>query len=346
MRSVPRFEHEGTIESEVFDSGLYSAWGRLSFEGRINGGQIAIATRTGNLDQPQKNWSPWSPAITAARGAPIASPAARFVQWRATLTADAAGKSPELESVDVAYLPKNLEPHVDEIEMTPPNYRFPSPSSLSAAAPTLNLPPLGRRRGESSSTLTLDTTTSTPTMTFAKGQMGARWLAADINGDTLIYKVEIRGIKETAWKLLKDKVREKYLSWDSTAFPDGEYRLRITAADSPSNPPQDALTASLDSDPFLIDNTPPKITGLAANRTSARIEVKWQAADALNNLQKAEYSLDGGDWTVVAPVTRLSDSRELDYAFVIDGAAPGEHTIAVRVEDDYDNQATDKIVVQ
>ena len=71
---------------------------------------------------------------------------------------------------------------------------------------------------------------------------------------------------ETEWKLLKDKVAEKYYSWDSTAFPDGEYRLRITASDAPGNPPAEALTARLESDPFIIDNTPPEITGLAASR--------------------------------------------------------------------------------
>ena len=76
----------------------------------------------------------------------MASPAARFVQWRATLTADAGGRSPELESVDVAYLPKNLAPRVEQIEITPPNYKFPAPvTPLPSAQPTLTLPPLGRR---------------------------------------------------------------------------------------------------------------------------------------------------------------------------------------------------------
>ena len=56
----PGLEHEGTIESDVFDAAMYTLWGRLSFEARLNGGQVAIATRSGNLDQPQKNWSPWS----------------------------------------------------------------------------------------------------------------------------------------------------------------------------------------------------------------------------------------------------------------------------------------------
>jgi len=47
--------------------------------------------------------------------------------------------------VDIAYLPKNVEPHVDEIDITEANYRFPAPSSpqISTTVPTLNLPPMG-----------------------------------------------------------------------------------------------------------------------------------------------------------------------------------------------------------
>jgi hypothetical protein len=318
----------------------------LSFEGKLNGGSVAVSTRSGNLDQPQKNWSPWSAPITTQKGGRIASPAARFVQWKATLTADGAGRSPELESVDVAYLPKNVEPHVDEIEMTPPNYKFPASTGASSAlAQTLSLPPLGRRPASSAPSISLESTTSTPAMQLAKGFVGARWLASDPNGDSMVYTVEIRGANETEWKLLRDKVAEKYLSWDSTAFPDGEYRLRIAASDAPSNPPAEALTSRTESDPFIIDNTPPKINGLAATRTAGKLEVRWHAADALNNISKAEYSLDGGDWTVAAPVTKLSDSLELDYVLSVD-AGPGEHTIAVRVADDYDNLAADKAVVK
>ena len=64
-------EHEGTIESDVFDASMYTLWGRLSFEANLNGGQVSIETRSGNLDQPQKNWSPWSAPITATKGARI-----------------------------------------------------------------------------------------------------------------------------------------------------------------------------------------------------------------------------------------------------------------------------------
>jgi hypothetical protein len=138
-------------------------------------------------------------------------------------------------------------------------------------------------------------------------------------------------VNETVWKLLKDKVKEKYLSWDSTAFPDGEYRLRVMASDLPGNTKEDALTGELVSEVFVIDNTPPRIT---------------RAADALSTVTKAEYSLDGGDWTVVDPVTKLSDSRELDYDLALPDITPGEHTIAVRVQDEFENQSTEKVVVR
>ncbi len=344
----PESEHEGSIESDTFDASMYTLWGRLTFEANLNGGQVAIQTRSGNLDQPQKNWSPWSDPITTPKGGKVASPSSRFVQWKAVLTASSAGRSPELESVDVAYLPKNVEPRVDEVEITPANYKFPAPSAPAATTQpaSLTLPPLGRRTSSGSSSFSTDGgTTTTPALTWAKGMLGARWVASDPNGDSMTYTVEIRGTSETEWKPLKDKLADKYFSWDSTAFPDGEYRLRITASDAPNNPPGQALVARAESAPFTIDNTPPRITGLAAARTGGKLQVKWHAADGLNNVTKAEYSLDGGDWTVVAPVSELSDSLELDYDVTLD-VGPGEHTIAVRVQDDFDNPATDKVVVK
>jgi sugar lactone lactonase YvrE len=339
----PGMEKTGHIESDVFDAGFHSLWGRLEFHGNPNGGSISIAARTGNLDQPHRNWSPWSNAVTDAKGARVNSPAARFAQWKATLTAGNSG-SPELEEVDLAYLPRNVAPRIDLIEITPPNYRFPpvTPSS-STAPPTLTLPALGKHPAGSSSS---SSESSGSSMQFAKGSIGARWSAADDNADTLIYTVEIRGKKEKHWKLLKERVKEKYLSFDSTAYPDGEYLLRITASDLPGNPPDQALSTQLESDPFLIDNTPPAITGLTAARNGSNLEVRWKAADALNEIRKAEYSLDGGDWTIVAPAGRLSDSMDLDYELVLKNAAAGEHTIAVRVEDEYGNQSTGKTVVE
>jgi hypothetical protein len=342
----PGLEKSGTIESSVHDAGLFSYWGRLTFRGDPYGGRIAIETRSGNLDRPQNDWSPWSAAIASPDGARIASPPARFLQWRATLEASPTGASPALRSVDVAYLPKNVAPEVERIEITPANYRFPPQVQLTLSPnPPLNLPPIGRPRtpAPSAPSAPADTAVS---LQSAKGYIGARWLASDDNGDDLEFTVQIRGENEKEWKPLKDKLTDRHYSWDSTAFPDGEYRIRVTASDAPDNPPQQTLTASLASGLFTIDNTPPAITGLAATVANGKITVRWRASDALSIISHAEYSLDGGDWTLVDPVGKLSDSKEEDYLLTLDRGAPGERTIAVRVTDDHDNTAVAKVVVR
>jgi sugar lactone lactonase YvrE len=344
-RVGPGLENSGSFESEILDASSFSYWGRISYRGK---GNIAVFTRSGNLNRPESNWSPWArltPDSTAESicdscgGGRSSSPAARFLQYKIELT----GTTSEVSYVEIAYIAKNEAPTVDDVEITPPNYRFPTPVLSITPSNSITLSPIGQpHRSSSSSALEVGTS---QTLNYAKGYIGVRWSAFDEDGDSLIYKVQIRGVKESGWKLLKDAVKEKYLSFDSTAFPDGEYVIRVTASDSPGNPHDQALEGSLESDPFLIDNTPPQILKLAATVSGNKIEVRWQAKDARSNIDKAEYSVNGGEWLLIHPVTKLSDSPEEDYHLEIDRGS-GEQVIAVRVNDEYDNQAVDKVVVK
>lgn len=332
----PEQEKDGTLESDVLDAGSFTDWGRLSWKGAARGGAIAFEARSGNLDRPQKNWSPWAKVDSR-----VTSPPARFLQWKLTVTAAPGGDSPELNSVDVAYQPRNIAPVVSLIEITPANYRFQMQSLTLTPSISITLPPVGGKRTPSPPMLG----SVSQNLPFAKGHIGARWLANDDNGDDLHYTVEIRGVNETVWKKLKDGLNERYYSWDSTAFPDGEYVIRVTATDAPDNPPDHALTAELVSDPFVIDNTPPQITGLIAAPQGQKLAVRWKAADALNPIASAEYSVNGSDWKVAEPTTRLTDSLQHDYSITID-RPQGEVTIAVRVSDHFDNQAVASTVIR
>ena len=348
-RVGPGLEKSGSFESEVLDAGSFAYWGRLSFRGS---GNISVLTRAGNLNHPQSNWSPWAPIQTDAQagalcdscgGGRSASPASRFLQYKIELAASSSAAAAEVSYVDIAYLAKNVPPVVEEIEVAPPNYRFPASNLALTPSTNLTLPPLGQpKRTSSSSSVEVGIS---QTLSYAKGYQSVRWAAIDANGDALVYKVEIRGVKESAWKLLKDGVKEKYLSWDSAAFPDGEYEIRVTASDAPGNPRDQALESSLVSDPFLIDNTPPQILNLTGTISGNKVEVRWKARDARSNIDRAEYSVNGGEWLLAQPVTRLEDSPEEDYRLELDRTS-GEQVIAVRVTDEFDNQTVEKVVVK
>jgi hypothetical protein len=347
FRIGPGFEKKGSFESPVLDAGAFAYWGRISYRGL---GKITISTRSGNRSHPESNWSPWTTLQTETSAAACdscgagrtVSPSARFLQYKVDLTPAPGQPEPEVSYIEVAYLPKNVAPVVEAIDITPSNYRVPVQSLSITPSTSITLPPIGQKANISSSV-----DNGLLTVSYAKGFEGARWLASDENSDSLVYRVEIRGVKESGWKLLKENIKEKNLSWDSSAFPDGEYVLRVTASDSPSNPPDQALTASLVSDPFLIDNTPPQIVNLTGSAASGnKLEVRFAARDARSTIDRAEYSVNGGDWVFIDPVSRLSDSPEEEYHLLIDRPNPGEQVIAVRVSDEFDNQAVNKVVIK
>src|SRR6185369_3569137 len=113
----PELEPSGIFESDVLDAGGFSYWGRIHKEPETPAG-TTFETRSGNVGRAQRNWSDW----TALNQGRAASPPARFLQYRATLTGSA-----ELSGVGIAYLMKNVAPIVPQVEITPPNYRFPAP---------------------------------------------------------------------------------------------------------------------------------------------------------------------------------------------------------------------------
>jgi sugar lactone lactonase YvrE len=349
FRIGPGFEKNGSFESPVLDAGAFAYWGRVNYRGL---GKITVSTRSGNRSHPESNWSPWTvvqadtsaSACDSCGAGRTVSPSARFLQYKIDLTPAAGQPEPEVSYVEVAYLPKNVAPEVTAVDITPANYRFPLQSVSITPSTSITIPPIGQQKSSSSSSLEGN---ASQTLNYAKGFEGARWLASDENGDSLLYRVEIRGVKESGWKLLKENVKERYLSWDSTAFPDGEYVLRVTASDSPSNTIDQALGASLVSDPFLIDNTPPQIVNLTgAAAAGNKLEVRWSARDARSTIDHAEYSVNGAEWVLIDPVSRLSDSPQEEYHLLIDRPSSGEQVVAVRVNDEFDNQAVDKVVIK
>ena len=105
----------GWFESPVHDSSTVARWGKLAWRGDVKG--IAFKTRSGNSLRPDATWSDWSEPLTDPDRAAIASPNARYIQWRAEFSGTA-GSAPALDSVTIAYLPQNTPPNVRSINVT------------------------------------------------------------------------------------------------------------------------------------------------------------------------------------------------------------------------------------
>ena len=124
-------ETEGAYESSVLDAKGSASWGRIWW--RSSGG-VALQTRTGNTRTPNETWSDWSAAYTNGAGAQIASPTAKYLQWRAVLKSAAGAGQQQislnggfvsnaivLNEVNVSYLPRNIAPEVLSIQILPTN---------------------------------------------------------------------------------------------------------------------------------------------------------------------------------------------------------------------------------
>jgi len=350
----PGYETGGTFESDTFDARIFSHWGRLSWWGEngATSGKVAFYVRSGNTSSPEKNWSAWAGPYKSGSET-VDCPPARFVQWKAVFLDSDHGGAPTISWVSLAYQPKNVAPVIDDVVVQDSGIRvqgFGPSAGGGPSAPTpvqLHTPqrpgvPFSASPGPDS--MNKSSHIDVPPQGFAdRGYQSVLWSAHDDNDDDLLYAVYYRGENEKNWRLLKDKLTQRYYSWDTSTMPDGAYYLKIVATDSPSNPSSAALTAERESDRFEIANTPPRIEHLRTAQASPTVHVTFDAVSSSGVIAHAQYSLDAGDWQVAFPVGLLSDATSEKYEFQLEGLTPGEHTVAVQVSDRYDNSTSAKV---
>ena len=375
----PDSEPEGSYESQPFDAHLFTRWGRLQWWGQYAGGlqtrpspdpattkigaRVEFYTRSGNTSEPGNDWSPWAGPYSNAAGDKIESPSSRFVQWKMVLHGAAGGNAPELDWVNLAYLPKNVAPEITGIAIQSPGVRvqgvsLPTPGAAPQTPVQIRMPrppanssvvtTFAASMADASSTSNPARFDAVPQGFTQKGYQSVVWTAEDANEDQLEFSIYFRGETENAWKLLKDKLETRFYAWDTTAMPDGAYYLKIVATDAPGNPAGEGLTSERESDRFEVDNTPPAIAQLTADSAggAGNVRVRFQASDPSSSIARAQYSMDAEDWTLVFPSGGLSDSNKENYDFQLQKVAAGEHTITVRVYDQFENVTSAKATVR
>ena len=357
----PEYEPEGTYESRSFDTQLFSQWGRMDWWSPPPAGPAKASTknsdprleffvRSGNTEDPGKEWSRWFGPYSAV-GSRVECPSARFVQWKAVIHDGRPGDG--IDWVSLAYLPRNVAPVIDAIALQDPGVRAQGNPIIQIGQPsnvTLKMPQTANPAGITISSGTPPKFEAPPQGFAQKGFQSVIWSSHDDNDDELRFAVYYRAEGETTWKLLKEKLDQKFYAWDTTSFADGAYYLRIVASDEPSNPPDKALTTERESERFIVDNTPPVVEGLAvspAARTDkpGSIILKFAARDTTSAIERAQYSVDGADWVLAAPLGGISDALEERYEITIPSLPPGEHSFAVRAYDRFENVGSAKTVL-
>jgi hypothetical protein len=320
---------DGSYESPVRDAKLVSSWGRIWWRGT---GPIEMQTRSGNSARPDTTWSDWSPAYTEANGSQIGSPKARFIQWRAVLHVGnrANAGDAKLEDVSLAYLPRNVPPEVLAISVLQPGIAL-QPQIQIQVDPNIEASGLDP-------SLFGMVVQAPPRRLFQRSARSLQWQTEDRNGDTLEYAVYYRALNETAFRLLKDHIRETFFTVDGASLADGRYVFRVVASDALDNPAGYALSAERVSEAVDIDNSPPVVRSVGQLQLSAeRVRGTFDIEDATGRIKRADVSVDGSPWREIFPDDGIADSSKERYSVDLNASGAGEHTISLRAFDNSNN---------
>ena len=334
----------GTFESPVHDATTVARWGRLSWQQQSCGGcEVAFRTRTGNTARPDMTWSDWSVPLRDGDGSAIASPNARFVQWKAEFKGTVQA-GPALDSVRLAYLPQNTPPAVRSVTVSAQTASAGAAKLASTPAPATAVYSVTVTDTGEAGASSLSGTATQPITRASQEQILVSWAGEDTDGDKLTYSLHFRGEQEREWKLLRAYLTETQWTIDAESLADGRYYFKVTASDRGTNPPENAREADLVSAPVLVDRTPPVVKA-SSSRTGNTIEVIAEADDAGSPLKGCEYAVNAGPWTAVAAEDGIADSRRERFLFRID-AAEGERIVVVRATDSAGNAGLARLVLR
>lgn len=333
LRLAERRGEAGAFLGKPLDAGGFARWGRLRWHATRGDGRVEITTRSGNSAVPDDGWSAWSDPIPADGGA-VASPPARFLQWRARITPKGRGAAPVLTDLELVYRAENRAPRVDWVYVEEPGITI---APKADAPPAYALPPetkpaavrkeLPAKRG------------------FQRGWRAARWSASDPDGDDLVFDVFLRGEGETAWKALVTGLPESYTTWDAASLPDGRYEIRVVARDDAVNGAEHGRAGERVEGPFENDGTPPRVLSVEVRRDGERRVLAAEVSDAVA-VAAASYAIDGGPWVLMSPADGIGDGTRERFEATLPALPPGEHVIVVRATDRAGNPGAGKTVLK
>jgi len=322
-------ERTGEYVSAVKDTGRTSTFGAFRVEGDVpSGSRLEVAFRTGESAAPDSTWSDWSAFQPIGDRPKIVAPPGRFLQWKVRMTSRGSA-SPVIRRVEAAYRNRNAAPVIEAFFAMGPSEVFARSGGGGSNVFETTAPD---EKGIFTS-LEEPKAESAPRKLSRKAYRTLTWKTSDPDGDVVIDLLEFRPVSSSRWIPLKSDIRETFYSFDTSSLPDGEYVFRLTASDAEANPGE-GKSASRETSPVSIDNTPPVIRRIGTGKSPLRFEVE----DAASPLTEFEYSVNAREWVRVEPDDGLSDSRKETYSIDL---APADRSgyLLVRATDASHNVA-------
>jgi hypothetical protein len=290
--------------SKVLDTGIRAHFGQLSW---VSTGTLELSTRSGNTKEPDDTWSAWGKGMAAA--GQIDAPTARYIQVRARWSKD---KDAVLSEVTIPFVTDNLRAVVTTIDA-------------------------GSRKKKDAGSDAVPTS-GAPITDAASSKLNLTWKVDNPDQDKLRYRLQYRLVGTTNWfEVLKptEKLMAETYTWETADMPEGEYRVRVMASDELSNPPTRVRKHQLESGVIVVDNTPPRIEGLAANGR----RVTGRVIDGVGPIARIEVSVVGTDeWFPFEPKDGIFDEQSEEFEADVSGFAPaGAALLSVRAYDGANN---------
>lgn len=342
QRIVAALAHSGAVRelaegggshhalSRPVDAGRAVRWGRLRWQGRGATNKVRWAARVGNRSEPDATWTDWSDDWSDTDRA-LDMPAARYLQWRATLPRDAGAT---ITGVSVSAWRRNMPPSIsgfrEEVVADMQD------GSLMARNENVTQTMRSGLRVEFGKASRRDRRTTPERSDSIRPVRILSWRGEDQDGDRLAWTLAYRRAGETAWRKVLEGSPEIVASWDTSDLPDGDYDLLLTATDAPDNPAAEALSTSRKLGPLTVDNTAPRLGGLKLERTAEGIRVRLRAEDEGGVLGSALVVFPDHGRERLDPVDGICDSAREDFDLVVPWPRPerlaGQEPWRLRVE--------------
>jgi hypothetical protein len=164
-----------------------------------------------------------------------------------------------------------------------------------------------------------------------------------------VYRVALKAEDESEWRWIEKDLSTNRITIGTENLADGLYRIQVEASDRLQNPDDQVATATLISNVFIVDNSPPIIRITSVKQvTPSKWEITAAVSDSLSMISAAAFNVDTSkEWRALSPTDGIFDDRAEEFRFVVEPEEQTkEHVVRLRVTDREGNTKIEKTILR